>query len=64
MKITVYLSNDLTKFCGTVDDKEFNYTVEEFIALIGAFQQAAAKSQNIDLEESSIIPIENIINTI
>ena len=37
MKIDVYLKKDLTVFAGNIDGKEFNFTVEEFINLIGAF---------------------------
>lgn len=34
---------DLTVFAGNIDGKEFNFTVEEFINLIGAFQKNSCK---------------------
>lgn len=55
MKIEIYLKNDLTKFCGNIDGKEFDFTVEEFINLIGAFQKSVAKSKGIIIPEKEII---------
>lgn len=55
MNIEVYVSNDLQKFGGNIDGKEFDFTVEEFMNLIGAFQQAAAKAQNVELPPENIV---------
>lgn len=55
MKIDVYLKKDLTIFAGNIDGKEFNFTVEEFINLIGAFQKSVANAKGIELPEEDII---------
>lgn len=55
MKIEIYLKNDLTKFCGNIDEKEFDFTVEEFINLIGAFQKSVANAKGIIIPEKEII---------
>ena len=55
MKIDVYLKKDLTIFAGNIDGKEFNFTVEEFINLIGAFQKTVANAKGIELPEKEII---------
>ncbi len=60
MKIEVYMQNDLTRFAGKIDDKEFDYNVEEFINLIGAFQKAVYKVQNIEHDEKDIVSAINI----
>ena len=60
MNIEVYMSNDNTKFNGNIDGKEFDFTVEEFINLIGAFQQLAAKVNNIPLDKKDIISTDNL----
>lgn len=59
MKIEVYMSNDMKRFAGKIDDKEFDYTVEEFINLTGAFQELIAKVQGVELTDD-----EKIINTL
>ena len=58
--ITVYMSNDTTKFTGNVNGKEFDFTVNEFINLIGAFQQVIAKVNDYDIDENDIISTNNI----
>lgn len=55
MKIDVYLQKDLTIFAGNIDGKEFNFTVEEFINLIGAFQKTVANHQGVEIDEKDII---------
>ena len=55
MKIDVYLKKDLTVFAGNIDGKEFNFTVEEFINLIGAFQKTVANIQGVEIDEKDII---------
>ena len=55
MKIDVYLKKDLTVFAGNIDGKEFNFTVEEFINLIGAFQKTIANAKGVDIDEKDII---------
>lgn len=55
MKIDVYLKKDLSIFAGNIDGKEFNFTVEEFINLIGAFQKSIANAQGVGIPESEII---------
>lgn len=55
MKIDVYLKKDLTVFAGNIDGKEFNFAVEEFINLIGAFQKSVANAKGIELPEKDII---------
>ena len=55
MKIDVYLKKDLSIFAGNVDGKEFNFTVEEFINLIGTFQKSIANAKGIEIPESEII---------
>ena len=59
MKIDVYLKKDLTVFAGNIDGKEFNFTVEEFINLIGAFQKSVANAKGIELPEKDIISTKN-----
>lgn len=55
MKIDVYLKKDLTRFAGKIDDKEFDFTVEEFINLIGAFQKTIANVQGVEIPDNEII---------
>jgi len=55
MNIEVYMSNDKTKFGGTLDGKRFDYSVEEFINLIGAFQMVVHKVKGIELKEEDQI---------
>lgn len=55
MKIDVYLKKDLSIFAGNIDGKEFNFTVEEFINLIGTFQKSIANAKGIEIPESEII---------
>ena len=54
MKIDVYLKKDLTRFAGKIDDKEFDFTVEEFINLIGAFQKTIANVQGVEISDDII----------
>lgn len=63
MKIDVYLKKDLTVFAGNIDGKEFNFTVEEFINLIGVFQKTVANDKGIEIPEDEIIST-NIIKEI
>lgn len=63
MKIDVYLKKDLTRFAGKIDDKEFDFTVEEFINLIGAFQKTIANVQGVEIPDDEIIST-NIIKEI
>lgn len=63
MKIDVYLKKDLTRFAGKIDDKEFDFTVEEFINLIGAFQKTIANVQGVEISDDDIIST-NIIKEI
>lgn len=60
MNINVAVGNDLTKFCGEIDGKPFDYSVEEFINLIGAFQQVAAQAQGVELPKEEVISTENL----
>ena len=60
MKIEVYLKKDLTRFAGTIDGKEFDFSVGEFINLIGAFQKAVGNIQGIDIPEDEIISTNRI----
>lgn len=55
MKIDVYLKKDLSIFAGNIDGKEFDFTVEEFINLIGAFQKSVANAKGVDIPDSEII---------
>lgn len=55
MKIDVYLKKDLSIFAGNIDGKEFNFTVEEFINLIGTFQKSIANAKGVEIPESEII---------
>ena len=55
MKIDVYLKKDLTLFAGNIDGKEFNFTVEEFINLIGAFQKTVANAKGVEIDEKDIL---------
>lgn len=55
MKIDVYLKKDLSIFAGNIDGKEFNFTVEEFINLIGSFQKSIANAKGVEIPESEII---------
>lgn len=55
MKIDVYLKKDLTVFAGNIDGKEFDFTVAEFINLIGAFQKIVAHNQGVEIDEKDII---------
>lgn len=55
MKIDVYLKKDLSIFAGNIDGKEFNFTVEEFINLIGSFQKSIANTKGVEIPESEII---------
>lgn len=60
MKIEVYLKKDLTRFAGKIDDKEFDFTVEEFINLIGAFQKTVANVQGVEISDDEIISTNTI----
>lgn len=55
MKIDEYLKKDLSIFAGNIDGKEFNFTVEEFINLIGSFQKSIANAKGVEIPESEII---------
>ena len=55
MKIDVYLKKDLTLFAGNIDGKEFEFTVAEFINLIGAFQKTIANAKGIEIDEKDIL---------
>ncbi len=60
MDIEVYMSKDKTKFGGNIDGKEFDFTVEEFVNLIGAFQRVAAEVQGIEVDEDDIVSTDNL----
>jgi hypothetical protein len=60
MKIEVYLKKDLTRFAGKIDGKEFDFTVEEFINLIGAFQKTVANVQGVEISDDEIISTNTI----
>lgn len=60
MKIDVYLKKDLTRFAGNIDGKEFDFTVEEFINLIGAFQKTIANVQGVEISDDDIISTNTI----
>lgn len=60
MKITSYLKNDTSIFSGNIDGKEFSFTVEEFINLIGAFQNTIAQVQGIEISDDDVITTNNI----
>ena len=55
MKIDVKIKKDLTVFAGNIDGKEFNFTVEEFINLIGAFQKTVANAKGVEIDEKDIL---------
>ena len=57
--VEVYMNRSSLDFAGNIDGKEFDYTVNEFIALIGAFQKVVAKTQGNDLPDE-----ENVANKI
>jgi hypothetical protein len=64
MNIEVYMRNSEiesnTSFAGNIDGKEFDFTVEEFINLIGAFQKVAAKVQGVELKDEEVISTDTI----
>jgi hypothetical protein len=54
MNITIY-EGDNERFRGKIDDKPFDFTVEEFVNLLGAFQETVYRAQGIDIPEEDKI---------
>lgn len=48
MKIEVYMSKTKTNFGGKIDDKSFDYEVNEFLSLILGFSKLIEKVQGLD----------------